>query len=68
VPTLERPDAEAAVGARGLSIVDWADGEDPFERAERLIRAHATMGIADSAWAMHLLGLQPRCPAPRTGR
>jgi Xaa-Pro aminopeptidase len=62
VPTLERPDAEGAVGASGLSIVDWADGEDPFVRASALISARATMGIADSAWAMHLLGLQDALP------
>ena len=62
VPTLERPDAESAMGAPGLSIVDWVDGEDPFARAGTLIPAHATMGIADSAWAMHLLGLQHAVP------
>ena len=62
VPALERPDAEDAVGAPGLEIVDWADGEDPFVRASALIRADATMGIADSAWAMHLLGLQDALP------
>ena len=62
VPTLERPDAESAMGAPGLSIVDWVDGEDPFARASTLISAHATMGIADSAWAMHLLGLQDALP------
>jgi D-alanyl-D-alanine dipeptidase len=62
VPTLERPDAEGAAGAPGLSIVDWADGEDPFARASAFIRADATMGIADSAWAMHLLGLQDALP------
>jgi Xaa-Pro aminopeptidase len=62
VPTLERPDAEGAVGAPGLSIVDWADGEDPFVRASAFLGAYATMGIADSAWAMHLLGLQDALP------
>lgn len=62
VPTLERPDAEGAVGAPGLRIVDWADGEDPFARAGDLIPPHATLGIADSAWAMHLLGLQAALP------
>ena len=62
MPALERPDAEDAVGAPGLEIVDWADGEDPFVRASALIRADATMGIADSAWAMHLLGLQDALP------
>src|SRR4051812_39100104 len=62
VPTLERPDAEGAVGAGGLSIVDWADGEDAFQRARGFIPDSATMGIADSAWAMHLLGLQDALP------
>ena len=62
VPTLERPDAEGAVGAPGLSIVDWADGEDPYVRAGVLIGSRATMGIADSAWSMHLLGLQDALP------
>jgi D-alanyl-D-alanine dipeptidase len=62
VPTLERPDAEGAVGAPGLRIVDWADGEDPFARAADLIPADAALGIADSAWAMHLLGLQTALP------
>jgi D-alanyl-D-alanine dipeptidase len=62
VPTLERPDAEGAAGAPGLAIVDWADGDDPFARASRLIPATGTMGIADSAWAMHLLGLQAALP------
>ncbi|SDL23359.1 Xaa-Pro aminopeptidase [Nocardioides sp. YR527] len=62
VPTLERPDVESAVGAPGLSIVDWVDGEDPFVRASTLIPANGTMGIADSAWAMHLLGLQDALP------
>ena len=58
VPTLERPDAEGAVGAASLAIVDWADGEDPFARAAAYLPEGATMGISDSAWAMHLLGLQ----------
>src|SRR4051794_16616044 len=63
VPTLERPDAEGAAAAPALSIVDWGDGEDPFARAGAYIRPDATMGIADSAWAMHLLGLQGTLPA-----
>jgi len=62
VPTLERPDAEAAVGAPSLSIVDWADGEDPFARAGAYLYAGATMAISDSAWALHLLGLQDAVP------
>jgi Xaa-Pro aminopeptidase len=62
VPTLERPDAEAATGAPTLTLVDWADGEDPFDRAAALIPTQAVMGISDSAWAMHLLGLQHAVP------
>jgi Xaa-Pro aminopeptidase len=62
VPSLERPDAEGAVGAPSLAIVDWADGEDPFARAADYLSPTATMGIADSAWAMHLLGLQDAVP------
>lgn len=62
VPTLERADAESAVGAPSLSIVDWTDGEDPFVRLGSLIDPQATMGIADSAWALHLLGLQGALP------
>jgi Xaa-Pro aminopeptidase len=62
VPTLERPDAEGAVGTPGLTVVDWTDGEDPFARAGAYVRPTATMGIADSAWALHLLGLQDAVP------
>ena len=62
VPTLERPDVEAAVGAPSLSIVDWADGEDPFSKAGTYLDEGATMAISDSAWAMHLLGLQEAVP------
>ncbi|WP_299923627.1 aminopeptidase P family protein [uncultured Nocardioides sp.] len=62
VPTLERPDAEAATGAAGLQMVAWNDGEDPFEGAAALMRGGATWGISDSAWAAHLLGLQHAVP------
>jgi Xaa-Pro aminopeptidase len=62
VPTLERPDAEAAIGASALIIEDWTDGEDPFRRASAIAPAKAAMGISDSAWAMHLLGLQGAMP------
>jgi Xaa-Pro aminopeptidase len=65
VPTLERPDAEQAVGAPGLVLVDWLDGEDPFSRASGHVGRAATLGISDSAWAMHLLGLQQVLPATR---
>jgi Xaa-Pro aminopeptidase len=62
VPRLERPDAEGAPAAPGLAIVDWADGQDPFAAAAAYVRESAVMGISDSAWAMHLLGLQRAAP------
>lgn len=65
VPTLERPDVEGAVGAPGLTVVDWADGQDPFARASAAIPASGRLAIADSAWALHLLGLQDALPAVR---
>ncbi len=62
VPALERPDAEAAKGAPTLSILDWADGTDPYAAASPLLRPEGRFGISDSAWAMHLLGLQEALP------
>ena len=64
VPILERPDAEAAEGAGSVSLVDWEDGTDPYEVAG-LLRPDGEFGISDSAWAMHLLGLQRALPRTR---
>src|SRR6187200_869620 len=65
VPILERPDAEAAEGAGSVSLVDWEDGTDPYEVAGPLLRPDGAFGISDSAWAMHLLGLQRALPKSR---
>ncbi|WP_136707976.1 aminopeptidase P family protein [Agromyces sp. H66] len=65
VPALERPDAEAAEGSASVGIVDWADGADPYASAARLLRPDGRFGISDSAWAMHLLGLQSALPDTR---
>lgn len=65
VPTLERPDAEAAEGAKGLTLADWADATDPYAAAAGLLRPDGTYGVSDSAWALHLLGLQERLPGSR---
>jgi Xaa-Pro aminopeptidase len=62
VPVLERPDAEAAEGADSLRIVDWSDGSDPYAAAAALLRPDGRFGISDSAWALHLLGLQRALP------
>jgi D-alanyl-D-alanine dipeptidase len=62
VPRLERPDAVNAVGVAGLEVVDWADGTDPYEATGRLLQGTGRYAISDSAWAMHLLGLQGLLP------
>jgi Xaa-Pro aminopeptidase len=65
VPVLERPNAEAAEGAGSVSLIDWTDGTDPYEVAGPLLRPDGEFGISDSAWAMHLLGLQGVLPESR---
>jgi Xaa-Pro aminopeptidase len=62
VPALERPDAEAAEGVRGMRVMDWADAADPYLAAAPLLRPDGTYGVSDSAWALHLLGLQAALP------
>ncbi len=62
VPVLERPDVEAAEGAAALAIHDWADGSDPYRAAAGLLSDSGSWGISDSAWALHLLGLQRELP------
>ena len=62
VPRLERPDAENAAGVAGLRLVDWADGNDPYEATARLLANAGRYAISDSAWAMHVLGLQVELP------
>ena len=42
--------------------MDWEDGTDPYEVAGPLLRPDGEFGISDSAWAMHLLGLQRALP------
>ena len=62
VPTLERPDAERADGTAATTVVDWLDGADPYAAASSLLRPDGHYAISDSAWAMHLLGLQSALP------
>ncbi|MGW6129904.1 aminopeptidase P family protein [Cellulomonas sp. NPDC055163] len=63
VPTLERPDAEGAVGAAAATLVDWTDGADPYAAASALLRPDGRYGVSDNAWALHLLSLQTALPA-----
>jgi Xaa-Pro aminopeptidase len=62
VPVLERPEAEGAPGAPALALSDWTDGTDPYAAASALLDASGRYAISDSAWAMHVLGLQAALP------
>jgi Xaa-Pro aminopeptidase len=62
VPVLERPGAEAGTGAAALSLRDWADGTDAYAATAEMLDPHGAYAISDSAWAMHVLGLQRRLP------
>ncbi|HKP99909.1 MAG TPA: aminopeptidase P family protein [Actinomycetes bacterium] len=65
VPVLERPDAEESPGAAALALTDWADGSDPYAATAGLLDPGGRYAISDSAWAMHLLGLQQAVPESR---
>jgi Xaa-Pro aminopeptidase len=62
VPVEERAEARAARGARAVRITEWRDGQDPYAVAAGLLRADGRYGVSDSAWALHLLGLQEALP------
>jgi Xaa-Pro aminopeptidase len=62
VPNLERPDAEDAPAAAAISLCDWADGSDPYKATAELLDPRGCYAISDSAWAMHVLGLQRTLP------
>ena len=50
---------------RARAACRWStgeDGTDPYEVAGPLLRPDGEFGISDSAWAMHLLGLQRVLP------
>ena len=62
VPILERPDAEVAPGSPALLVSDWTDGQDPYAATAALLDEDGRYAISDSAWAMHVLGLQSTLP------
>jgi Xaa-Pro aminopeptidase len=62
VPIIERPDVAVAPGAAAVALSDWADGSDPYAAAAALLEPDGRYAISDSAWAMHLLGLQGGLP------
>ncbi|MCF4121591.1 aminopeptidase P family protein [Antribacter sp. KLBMP9083] len=61
VPRLEAHDLELGTGG-AIEAVPWSDGEDEYAAAARLLRPGARYAISDSAWAMHVLGLQRTLP------
>ena len=62
IPKLERPDADEAPSSSKLALSDWSDGSNPYEAAAPLFDPKGRYGVSDSAWAMHLLGLQSHLP------
>ena len=62
VPVLERPDAESSPGAGALALSDWTDGSDPYAATAALLDPNGRYAISDSAWALHVLGLQGTLP------
>ncbi len=63
VPALERSSALASPVGERLEIATWADGEDPYGSAARLMDNGGRFAIADRTWASHVLGLQKALPA-----
>ncbi|GAA2024784.1 aminopeptidase P family protein [Catenulispora yoronensis] len=66
MPKLERPDVERSAAAGRLRLSDWIDGDDPYAALAPLLPDPAgRYGIADTAWSLHLLGLQEALPDSR---
>ena len=65
VPVLERPGAESAAGAAAVDLRDWADGTDAYAAAGEMLDPEGVYAVSDSAWAMHVLGLQAALPESR---
>jgi D-alanyl-D-alanine dipeptidase len=63
VPALEQPDAAKAPGASAMRLLPWKDGVDPYAAAAELFGSAGRYAISDSAWALHLLGLQKTVPS-----
>jgi Xaa-Pro aminopeptidase len=62
VPTLERPLAESAAGAQGLTMLDWRDGrDDPYAIVAAMLGA-GRYAVTDRTSASHLLSLQRAAP------
>jgi D-alanyl-D-alanine dipeptidase len=65
VPVPARRRAAAAPAAAAVRLVDWADGADPYAFAAEHLPPDGRLGISDSTWSIHLLGLQHTLPDNR---
>jgi Xaa-Pro aminopeptidase len=45
-----------------VALSEWTDGEDPYGLVARVLAPDGRYAISDSAWAMHVLGLQRAAP------
>ena len=62
IPTLERPLAESAAGAPGLTMLDWRDGrDDPYAIVAGML-GPGRYAVTDRTWASHLLALERAAP------
>ncbi len=62
VPALERSGAEGAPGVAAIALSEWTDSDDPYRAAAGLLDATGRYAISDSAWALHVLGLERALP------
>jgi Xaa-Pro aminopeptidase len=62
VPKLEEPDARAAPAGSVLDFAAWTDGVDPYTLTWPLLGPQPVFAVADSAWALHVLGLLRTVP------
>jgi hypothetical protein len=62
VPILERSDAELSPAADAIAFGAWTDGDDPYAATAALLDPDGRYAVSDSAWAMHVLGLQGALP------
>ena len=65
LPSLEHGDAEAATGTRGIALIDWSDGQDPYAAIAPALDPVGAYAISDTAWALQVLGLQRELPGLR---
>ena len=54
---------ESAVAELGLNVMDWVDGEDPYNLVAEALGGHARVAVTDSMPALHLLPLAHRLGA-----